>query len=171
MSHPTTSLWSQRNLSPTTAHIVQIPCLFPLLCALVYEHFIRSFWFIEKCEFPPSAAPQHFLIFVHTFRVVILLPCQPSPTPCSFVGCHLSFLSFLLKIPSSVWGCTACWQRCFFPTCSVGSCLFLTVLDHQKGSMVIKANTVVNTSYASGPQKTLPPSRGFSLHLQDQDTT
>lgn len=63
--------------------------------------------------------------------------CQPSPLPRSLVGCHLTSL---LKLPS-----LACWQGCFIPMCSGGSCLFLAVLDHQKGSMIIKGNTLLLT--------------------------
>jgi len=62
---------------------------------------------------------------------------QPSPLPHSFVGCRLTFLLKLLS--------PACWQGRVFPTCSGVSCLFLGVLDHQKGIVVVKGNTLVLT--------------------------
>lgn len=91
--------------------------------------------------------------------------CQPSPLPHSLVGCHLTFM---LKIPSPV-----CWQGCFFPMCPGGFCLFLAVLDHQKGSMVIKGNTLLLTpamQLGLDPWSLLPLPRVFPFFSRIKET-
>lgn len=93
---------------------------------------------------------------VQTFHMVILiyrkvwvsplvLPLSISLFVCIHLGLSSLFPVIPVKDPLLSMGLNSLLTKMVFPSCSVGSCLFLTSLDPQKVSMVIKDNTLLST--------------------------
>lgn len=111
--------------------------MFPLQCALEHRNFRWLCRFPKNVpELPHNAAPQHFLIWVHTFEKAILLPrfvvfkvllLHVIPTqPTFFIhGLPSDFPIVLLKFPSPVLSLTSLTGKVIFPHLLVWILLFL----------------------------------------------
>lgn len=120
---------------------------------------------------------------VQTFHMVILiyrkvwvsplvLPLSISLFVCIHLGLSSLFPVIPVKDPLLSLGLNSLLAKMFFPLL-LSWILSLPNITWSSKSVHgdKRQHPIVNTSYPSGPQKTIPPSWDFSLHLQDQDTT